>query len=809
MIGVTFIAVFKVIVAVLVGAVTCKSIPFSNKTMRDFSFLITNVSLPCLTLANVGMSVTVAVLVRCSILVFFSIVIMAFGALSGVVMAKLLFTPSRKKQGVPEEIKDDITFDVFYTKEDNFVAEAVQSLGPLAQQQRGGGEETSSRIRIIDANASGNNNSDSNGGDGRGGAPSHGGAESEAARRLRRKGTPFAVVILNDRLRSVGVTGSQVLPLLEPPSPELDDNSGYWWGFVVALSIQNTVTLPVSLLQSLASASGGSDGVEILFEEGTAYIFVFSIMATLYLWSFGPFFVDKGKSGSDKQIFIRKVIEKHKKVQSRCDVATQTGGGNCTTAALLAASPTSAPASGSVGDWRTTSEDDSGRVLVLSNNSFDRGTQVCLPARGGQPGSPSKSGGHHHGHHHGHHADMAHALREPVRLEDEYCERFPYKWESFGDIVFCYQSDVKKKKMLDTKRLLRSAKSLSFRLITNVPLMSIVVGMVIGVIPFIKNLFFNQGPLSTIMDAVVIVGQGNIPASLLLLGANLMGSSKAADGAGTGGALVGKRTHGLQPADHGGSSSNSSRSSNAGSDHDNGDRGDSDSDSVSSGGFDMHASFSLATMAQDAAAPASATAKRSANKTSTDVGEEVSSAPVSSDVRIVNSSAAAAATSSGTVVVVENLGLAPDDDEGEEAGAAAAAPTEEEAGVLAEVKRAVSLDGVSKVFVWSVIFTRLVALPGISFLLLISLIKVFPSLFLATSDDVYDVNGGSPKMDKTLIMVLVMELSAPTAINSALLFNAKDFLTFPWAKMLFFQYILCVIALVMWTSLGLEVVARL
>ncbi|CAD2213961.1 hypothetical protein AGDE_17143 [Angomonas deanei] len=111
---------------------------------------------------------------------------------------------------------------------------------------------------------------------------------------------------------------------------------------------------------------------------------------------------------------------------------------------------------------------------------------------------------------------------------------------------------------------------------------------------------------------------------------------------------------------------------------------------------------------------------------------------------------------------------------------------------------AFSMKNVSKKFVWGLIVARLLVVPGLTFAFLVFLAKSMPFLF-----------GGKGTEDRTLLLVLFSQVAAPTAINSALLYNSADFMTYPWAKMLFFQYLLCTLSTVLWTSLGLSFVESL
>lgn len=112
---------------------------------------------------------------------------------------------------------------------------------------------------------------------------------------------------------------------------------------------------------------------------------------------------------------------------------------------------------------------------------------------------------------------------------------------------------------------------------------------------------------------------------------------------------------------------------------------------------------------------------------------------------------------------------------------------------LKELQGMVALTGVSHRFVFGVIFFRLLVIPFFFFLLLVFLVKAFPFLF-----------GGRGKEDVTLVLTLFVEVAAPTAINSTIMFAMENFMTYHWAKMLFLQYILSIGSVVLWTWLGLK-----
>lgn len=699
MLGVTFLAVSKVIVSVLIGAITCNSIPNTSSTLRDFSFLISNVLLPSLTLANTARSVDAEVLIRCSILIVFSFITIGLGIFCGAVLNKTLFRLKRTSSGIPLELKDDVRLVLQYEQ---------PNLTPAQRR--------------------------------------------EAIKQKKKiQGTPYVAVVLSDKLRDMGVDGHEVVPSLEVPGVETEEFPGYSWGSWVACSIQNNVTLPLSVLQNLAVSLPWID-----FVQGTAYIFVFSMAGTMFLWAAGPYFVERAQRETIQQHLIRQLIVKHKKLQNRCDAATQTE-----------VAAVGSPVKHSTGHLPPVAHDEhaeptmevSGMDVMATLPSVTVGMEVVTPSS--PPEMVADSGVQ---------TEMNMSpttMRRVFPSTEAMVEQIPYNWETAGLIRVKYAGEMREEKKSDTwKKFVHSSKQLGWRLFTNLPFMSIVLGIIIGVIPPIRGLFFDGGVLEMLMDAISLVAQGSIPCSLLLLGANLVGSTAEAVGGSDDVRMRDSEQNteflltqedwevlGVENPDIDGY--------NAAHEH------------VE---FDIHASFSLQSMLQQraqaynrqVAAPQRVTeAGATGTTTTTTTGSGADHAP----------SAVAAASRS----VAPQVDMAEDE-----------APKEKT--VMDEVRSALSLSGVKPKFVWGIIGVRLGFAPAFSYVVLLFLIKTMPFLF-----------GGRGTEDKTLLVVLFAEMAAPTAINSALLYNAREFMTYPWAKMLFFQYILCTITQVVWMSLALVI----
>ncbi|KAG5508789.1 hypothetical protein JKF63_05288 [Porcisia hertigi] len=753
MLGVTFIAVGKVIVAVLIGALTSKSIPHSGTTLRNFGVLISTLLLPCLTLSNTAKSVDLDMLIGCSALIFFSIILIACGLLWGIVLASLFFRLKSKHSGVPKELCKDLRLEVCYDK--------VAAGGAHAD-----------------------------------GAP----RTAPTKKSCTTRSVPYVSMVLSEHFRDVGVDGSEVVNALEVPDEIQEEYAGYAYATWVGCSAQNGVTLPLSVLLNIASSVSFIDAAHC-----AAYIFVFAMSYMLYLWSACPAFVKAGQRAARKQRLLREILIKHKEMMGRCDAMTQTfslpisevvGGdedaewsemdnpeGEAQSSGesrkgvnTLTRSPpaSSAPSAGrtiyrdkgtstlGVGD-----ETAAGALNDKASHPVDSHTRLENPGRSlgnsltrtdrsfvGACGRDSASGG------------KLKLSGSPVSmLPTATAERvyamatavqLPPDWVSTGLIRVRYESEMKalgKRTVSEKARQLGSALlGLTKKLMTSPPFLSVVVGIFIGIVPPLRGLF-QGGPLEMVMDAITLIGEGSIPSSLMLLGANLVDSSTDAAGSAAG-ATARRLRHAeqntvypLHPKDWQLLGEGSAYARWYDAEHANIE-------------FGLHKSFSPQTLIHDGRLPASMMMPRGAR-------------------------------ASSIVPMAEHNNI-DDDDERIDSGKTG------RKSFLFSVRRILSLQGTQPVFIWGIIVFRMLISPIFSFLLLMFLIHTMPFLF-----------GGQGSLDKTLIMVLMVELATPTAINTTLLFNAYQFMTYPWAKMLFFQYILCTVSVVMWASIGLSYVSSL
>ncbi|KAG5508951.1 hypothetical protein GH5_06169 [Leishmania sp. Ghana 2012 LV757] len=748
--GVTFIAVSKVIVAVLVGVFTTNLVPHSATTLHNFAYLISMVLLTSLTLSNTAKSIDLEVLFRCSILVIFSIVSIVCGLLWGVVLGFVFFRPNPKYAGIPEELRKDVRLDLLY---DCVTPEEADPCGSASSSPT---------------------------------------AQPARARRNKKKASvPYVAVVLSDHFREVGVDGSSVVNALEVPDERQEDYAGYSYAAWVGCSTQNGVTLPLSVMTNIASSVPFID-----MAHSGAYIFVFSVSYMLYLWSACPAFVEAGQKAVVKQRLIREILLKHKRMMARCDATTQTlsllvncgpdkdedaeedvevdgyesrsaeaGGLECEVSPsihpALATSPLSSGSSScsdrkiareargeaapDAGDGlagcRTLSAMYSLDAVASLQSSFTQTEESfarLLSKRAAPevkfriPGttttiSPNRA------------AERAYTMAT--------AERLPYDWAATGFIRVKYESEIKAlhKKSASEKaqQLGRATWAVVKKLMTSLPFLAVVSGIFIGIVPPVRGLF-DGGPLEMVMDAISLIGEGSIPSSLLLLGTNLVGSSSA-NAAGP--AEVRLRDaeqnteYPLHPEDWQLLGEDAAYASWYDAQH-------------SDMAFDAHESFSLSILIKRGRLSAS----------------------------MMPRGASAASVAPMTEY--------DDGDDGDSA--------KKKSTFMGSVQRTLSLRGVRPTFVWGTIVFRMLISPMFSFFLILSLIKTMPFLF-----------GGAGTLDKTLIMVLMVELAAPTAINSTLLFNAYQFMTYQWAKMLFFQYILCTVSMVMWASIGLSYVASL
>ncbi|KEG12703.1 putative transporter [Trypanosoma grayi] len=683
MLGVTVLAVTKVIVAVCIGAFTSRKIPNASVTVRDFSFIIANVLLPCLTFYNTAVSVNAELLIHCSVLLVFALLLIGLGLLCGLLASKVLFRVRRT--GIPHELRKSLRFTLLYSD--------------------ASGMESSS-------------------------------SSSSRTRQWRKCGVvlqPVVCVVVSGALEQQRVEASEVLPLIEPPGVEYEEQPFYHYASMLACSLQNAVTLPLSLLQALAVSLPWID-----LPTGTSYIFIYSVIVSAYFWSAGPMIVAHAKSETDKRRTIREVLEVHQKLQSRRDAATQTEvhravslvtSPNVQTVRML---PLPSQAAPSLTRAETTGTTTSGEAAHLN------GTPATLNIGDADVDA----------------AAAALALRSTGKQTDfqpnlDYtvfaatsasCETFPYNWRERGLVRVMYERDFKDAaaaEKQDTNRLLdflRGCKNVIVHLLQTLAFTSVVAGVVVGLVPPLRWLLL-EGPLSMLMDSIALIAQGSVPASLLLLGSNLVGTSSL---------------HDTVPEVH-------LREAEQNTELPLNDEGVDPSEVAAYNAqhaeieFDEHASFTLANLQRDYAEMVAAAFSRGPTATSAEAMRE------------------------GGAEAVRKV------------------PSSTNEGVMNYLHSIFSLHGIRKSFVFGILFIRLLFLPAVGFTLVLTLRSVMPVLF-----------GGDQKQN-VLVLVLLGELAAPTAINCTLLFNTQHYMPGVWAKMLFFQYIACTLSFVLWCTISLYI----
>eukprot|EP00796_Vickermania_ingenoplastis_P006991 gene6991-4955_t len=455
MLDVTFAAVAKVIIAVLIGAYASQFIPYRDTAMADFGFLIGAIPQPALTISNTSKSVDLNVLIHCSILIIMSVVLSS----AGVVMLSCCF--GTRNMSVRQMLL--LLLPHARREKSKFLLQVFLTL---------------SHHRVL--------------------------------------GVPYVAVRLSKAWQQAGVTARDVVPHLTAPTPESDYTGAYGWSSYVVFGILNMVTLPPVLTRELDFWI-----TVISFEASVAYTFVFSILPTVYTWSFGPFFVKKARRETKKRRYIRLLLEEHLTRRHLSDAATQTGpeAADGEDTDLSAATAAAAAAAGYCErfpyDWES-----AGLVRMYCEHMQELGEEVrrgekeeemaddssqiseapCYIASSGSPTSPRYD-------------VVAELLTHSSREPPTHNQHHP---------PMCRRSTTPQ--ATTRAKLCASTKHQRQLLLKNPPFMSIIIGMVIGLVPALHDAFFDGGPLEMLMDATALVGQGNIPCALMMLGASLAGT---------------------------------------------------------------------------------------------------------------------------------------------------------------------------------------------------------------------------------------------------------------------------------------------
>ncbi|AAZ13321.1 transporter, putative [Trypanosoma equiperdum] len=120
--------------------------------------------------------------------------------------------------------------------------------------------------------------------------------------------------------------------------------------------------------------------------------------------------------------------------------------------------------------------------------------------------------------------------------------------------------------------------------------------------------------------------------------------------------------------------------------------------------------------------------------------------------------------------------------------------TDPRKGFLTTLYDMFSLNGINKNFMFGVIVLRLIVMPAVGYGLVLAVLYISPSM----------LGGGSSQ--NVLLLVLLGQLASPSAINCNILFVAERYMPHVWAKMLFFQYVCCIVTLTGWYGLSIYIV---
>nr|CCC92316.1 putative transporter [Trypanosoma congolense IL3000] len=449
MISDAVLAVVQVVFTICLCASMSRSIPNAPKVARDISTLVSHLFLPSLTFYNVVISFSDELLAQCSVLFLFALLVVGLGVTLAKVTSPFLFKVNNT--GVPKDLQ--------------------------------------SSIRLVLSNPNADEGTEN---------------DQESVAHV------LSVVVSGD-IEARRVEAREVLTYLSPPEEEYEKQPFYCCALLLALCVQNAVTIPLSLLQALSETLTWVD-----LETGTAYVFMYSIIVTCVLWGVGPVLVKKAKGETDRRHTIRKLLELQTKLQGCREAATQTEV-DCRTSRL--ASPSLPPgmlsqrpaaAEGAVDETLAGTEE--ARAAAVNNSNEDSmgraegGTEWPNATLGGKniilSETPSVC--------HTFACDLLHtgqirviSIGEFIREENEAkanASRF------LGAMVWL-------KKTLT-------------QLLSTPSFTSVFLGVFVSFIPPIKNLFVG-GVLFPVLEVIYILSKGSIPCSLFLLGSNFMNNNAA------------------------------------------------------------------------------------------------------------------------------------------------------------------------------------------------------------------------------------------------------------------------------------------
>ncbi|KAG8347090.1 hypothetical protein TRVL_02082 [Trypanosoma vivax] len=254
-------AVLQVVLAVCICSIASQKIPSITAVTRDLSFLISHLLLPCLTFYNVAESLNIELLLQCSVLVVFSVVFALIGMVLGSVASALLFRT--KNTGIPPKLQRNVRFELL-----NRVANASD--------------------------------------------PVNCGAIDDCKEFV-------LYVVVRGPVIADGFDARELVSSLRVPDEEYEKEPLYSCATILAMSVQNAITAPLSLIQAISMSMDWVD-----MGKSTSYIFMYSIVVTVVLWGVGPLLVSKAKRETERRHATRLIMEKQMRLQKYRDVTTQT-----------------------------------------------------------------------------------------------------------------------------------------------------------------------------------------------------------------------------------------------------------------------------------------------------------------------------------------------------------------------------------------------------------------------------------------------------------------------------------------------------
>jgi hypothetical protein len=745
---VTCAAMLQILVAVVVGAAACRGIPNVSPTLRDFSFVISRLLVPCLIGSHMIVSMSVTLLLDSMVLVVFSVLGICVGTLCARIVNLLLFTPS-ECEWTEQLTANGITL---MTVTERSVDSAERRTCTLTGSGKG------------------------------------------------RKGPPVLRVMV-DSSRCC-LSDSEIYCLLHAPPSDWEDAVAYRCMCSIACSIQNTVVIPLSLIAPIASSVAWID-----LSAAVTYLFVYNIVVTVFFWGMGTFTVLEAAEESRRLRERREVLQRIERlVANSYDAATQTlsetelqelsqwhhqqqrlfsMGGNRSSFAGSAAAAAVTQSSvveinhssssilanpllfphddGSEGVGAIVAKDPLGSSLSSVGSITGTGGSLEV-ARNRQNWEQQRQQQQQVGDDGA--ADGNVGLRGRCEAPALHVHRFRFDCRATRMVEIVRQSHQSRHPhdpdvtvvasssrrggtappaavVVWLRRLLRTCASFA-----NPPFVTTIVALLIGLLPF-KSAMISLGPVRMVLDCMILVGAACVPASLLLLGANLSGLSGAPT------TMDVKLRHSSAQAqqlllDEEGAG-----------------------DLFLSSLVAAEQSFLLVDFVSQEPDMATATCVVDpSHRGLADSFRRAQLAPAAPLAKV------AVLRSSFFTTAREKL--------------AAWANAAGLSSVWTFAKALLSIKGVVKAnLIVAVVVLRSVVIPGVSFILIHLCVRmnVFPSI--------------SAPQHNTLLLVLFLEVSAPSAINTALLFSMRQFSTKPFAKLLLYLYLSALWSVVLWLSVAM------